>query len=214
MAKRCKEDAEKTKEHLLDAAEKVFLVKGIAAASLEEIAQEAGLTRGAVYWHFDNKHALVKALHERVKLPLEVLLEQALQDADPVNGLKKHCVHVLRELGRDERLQHMMTIMLFRCEQADAQACNGDQIAKRSELISKFEKAFKRAAAAKQLAPGVTPRGAAIALRSYITGLFADYLRHDQPFDIATAAPELVEIFFRGITVGASAKPARRRPPK
>ena len=50
LARRTKEDAFATRNSLLDAAEQVFYEQGVARASLNEIAQRAGATRGAVYW--------------------------------------------------------------------------------------------------------------------------------------------------------------------
>ena len=56
-----------TRERLLDAATRVFANKGYAAASLDEIAEEAGLTKGAVYSNFESKDDLfVTLLEERV----------------------------------------------------------------------------------------------------------------------------------------------------
>lgn len=53
--RRTKEDAELTKQTILKAAVDVFTERGVAKASLEEIARKADVTRGAVYWHFKNK---------------------------------------------------------------------------------------------------------------------------------------------------------------
>ena len=55
MARRTKEEALATRHALLDAAERVFGRRGVARTSLVEIAEEAGVTRGAVYWHFKDK---------------------------------------------------------------------------------------------------------------------------------------------------------------
>ena len=52
MVRRTKEAAAITREQLLDAAERVFRERGVAGSSLAQIAAEAGVTRGAVYWHF------------------------------------------------------------------------------------------------------------------------------------------------------------------
>ena len=51
--RRTKEQAEQTRVAILEAAERLFLEKGVAQCSLEQIARAAGVTRGAVYWHFD-----------------------------------------------------------------------------------------------------------------------------------------------------------------
>ena len=53
-----------TREKLLDAATRVFARRGFAAASLDEVAEEAGLTKGAVYSQFGSKDDLVIALFE------------------------------------------------------------------------------------------------------------------------------------------------------
>ena len=59
---------------LLDAALRVFRDRGVAHTSLEEVAAAAGVTRGAVYWHFKDKADLFTALCERVQLPMEAML--------------------------------------------------------------------------------------------------------------------------------------------
>src|SRR5207302_10703785 len=53
-----------TRERLIEAGAKVFAAKGFAATSLDEVADAAGLTKGAVYSNFDNKEDLVRAVLE------------------------------------------------------------------------------------------------------------------------------------------------------
>lgn len=65
MARKTKEDTEKTRQALLDAACLVFSEQGVANTTLNNIASAAGMTRGAVYWHFPNKDAVIQALWER-----------------------------------------------------------------------------------------------------------------------------------------------------
>ena len=62
MARKCKEDAEKTRTAVLESALDVFSEKGFAKATFDEIAARAGFTKGAVYWYFRNKADLVAAL--------------------------------------------------------------------------------------------------------------------------------------------------------
>ncbi|MBV9041173.1 MAG: TetR/AcrR family transcriptional regulator [Acidimicrobiia bacterium] len=51
-----------TRERLIEAAARVFAEKGFAESSLDEVADAAGLTKGAVYSNFENKEALVAAV--------------------------------------------------------------------------------------------------------------------------------------------------------
>ena len=98
MARRTKEDAQKTREQLLDAAETVFHRKGVSKTSLNDIAEEAGLTRGALYWHFKNKHDVFEAMLERMDLPLEILHQAIAAQADRVTLVVAGLPHILKSV--------------------------------------------------------------------------------------------------------------------
>lgn len=59
------EQRDLTRSRLLDAAEKVFIEHGFHAASVDQVAEEAGYSKGAVYSNFENKDELFLALLER-----------------------------------------------------------------------------------------------------------------------------------------------------
>jgi TetR/AcrR family transcriptional regulator, acrAB operon repressor len=80
--RRTKSEAEETRQHLLEAGMQVFLQRGFDGASLEEIAQQVHMTRGAVYWHFKDKQALLEAILEQKLQPLQQQLDALLQDPD------------------------------------------------------------------------------------------------------------------------------------
>ena len=66
----------RTRAQLIDAAATVFARRGFVAASLDEVAEEAGLTKGAVYSNFDSKEDLFEAvLDERFDKPLQQEVE-------------------------------------------------------------------------------------------------------------------------------------------
>jgi TetR/AcrR family transcriptional repressor of mexAB-oprM operon len=201
MARRTKEDAEKTREALLNAAERVFLRRGVAKASLEEIGKEAGVTRGAVYWHFENKFAIFTAMHDRVKLPMDQMFQQLTTGDDPLKGLKEMCVHVFRTLEQDEHTRNVFTIMRLRCEDSHCSESEyGQQLArKRQDAHDKFNRVFTQIHKQHPLAPKVTPAFAAQAMHSFISGVFWDYLTNPAEYKLAKNAPMLVECFFRGI---------------
>src|SRR3954467_6925269 len=72
-----------TQRRLLDAAREVFGRRGYGSASLEEIAEEAGFSRGALYHHFDSKEALfLDLLDERLTERMRHI-ERAFEDAEP-----------------------------------------------------------------------------------------------------------------------------------
>ncbi|MBS9372084.1 TetR/AcrR family transcriptional regulator [Rhodococcus sp. B50] len=75
-------NAARTQTALLDAALQVFLRDGYGKATTEEIADLAGVTRGALYHHFANKHELFRAVIERVQREIA----EALVPTGPVDA--------------------------------------------------------------------------------------------------------------------------------
>ncbi|MDN4068749.1 TetR family transcriptional regulator [Paenibacillus vini] len=80
-----------TRTRILEAAAKVFAEQGYATASLEKAAAEAGMTKGAVYWHFSSKQDLFLAIMERNLIQqnrqLPVQIENLLEADDPESAL-------------------------------------------------------------------------------------------------------------------------------
>lgn len=81
MARRTKEQAEQTKQALLDTALEMFSQQGISQTSLKSIAAGTAVTHGALYWHFKNRSDLVETLYEERALPLDELFLDQLQAA-------------------------------------------------------------------------------------------------------------------------------------
>ncbi|VVT52270.1 hypothetical protein UYSO10_3955 [Kosakonia radicincitans] len=119
MARRTKQDAEETREHILDAAEQCFRDSGIYRTTLQMIAIKAGCTRGAIYWHFREKNDLFKQVIERTPLLLFTEVEDLVMRAESVIALR-HCL--LREIEyvkRNKHLQNVIEMTVFRCEYPD-----------------------------------------------------------------------------------------------
>jgi TetR/AcrR family acrAB operon transcriptional repressor len=69
MVRKTKEEADLTRSLIIEAARRVFLECGVGGTTFERIAAAAGVTRGAVYWHFRNKTELFFAMREQAILP-------------------------------------------------------------------------------------------------------------------------------------------------
>ncbi|WP_157249107.1 TetR/AcrR family transcriptional regulator [Nonomuraea typhae] len=59
--------AESTRQALIDTGRRLFAERGYAAVSAEELVRHAGLTRGALYHHFDGKQGLFEAVFEELE---------------------------------------------------------------------------------------------------------------------------------------------------
>lgn len=122
--RRSKQDAEQTKQQLIAAACEVFYREGVARATLEQIAREAGVTRGALYWHFDNKVAILDALFEMVMPSINCLHECSLSwsTENYWQNLTSHFVDFFDRLGQDPQLCKFCTVMHLKCEMTESNA--------------------------------------------------------------------------------------------
>ena len=68
--RRTKAESEATRRTILASARRAFEHRGVTRTTMEHVAAEAGVSRGAVYWHFANKTALFDAMRLQVSVPL------------------------------------------------------------------------------------------------------------------------------------------------
>ena len=199
MARKTKAEAEETREKILDAAEQLFFAHGVMQTSLEQVAEEACVTRGAIYWHFSDKVALFKALHERVRLPQEDMVERAAADGhpDPLGLLEQIALDSTKTITTDSRLMRVYAILLVRCEYVGemAEALKRQQDADavmRANLVRIFTMADENGS----LSPNWTPEVSARVFESMIMGLWADWLRYGQGFDLMKIGSQCIAELF------------------
>src|SRR5487761_871977 len=65
---------EDRREQIIDAAMRVFAQKGFSRATNRDVAREAGITTGLIYYYFDNKEALLQAVLEAYS-PAQILAQ-------------------------------------------------------------------------------------------------------------------------------------------
>jgi TetR/AcrR family acrAB operon transcriptional repressor len=210
MARRTKEDAAITREQLLDAAECVFRTRGVSRASLAQVASAAGVTRGAVYWHFRDKADLYAAMCDRATLPLETMLEEAgaAVHADPLAALRDLTVVALTRLACDPRSQAVFDVMFHRSESTAELAPIADRkLRERRVCMTQLEKLLQQAVAAGQLPADTDTELATQALHAYVAGIMHEWVSDPAIYDLEAAAPVLVDVLLTGLR----AAPPRRR---
>jgi TetR/AcrR family acrAB operon transcriptional repressor len=201
MGKKTKAEAEKTRECLLDAAERVFCSRGVSRTALAEVAEAAAMTRGAIYWHFKNKKDVFHALHERATHPVYQRFEEEamLAAADPIGQLRDSVSFCLADLTENERSQRMLEILLYKCEYVEEMSEVLDELEKNKAWFTERVKAqIERGRQLGLVDQDLSPDMATVGLHSFITGLMREWLRKPESFDLRKAAPDLVARFFRG----------------
>lgn len=214
MARRTKEEAAVTRELLLDAAERVFRERGVAGSTLAEVAAAAGVTRGAVYWHFRDKADLYAAMCERATLPLETMVEDAgaTVHADPMAALRELALTALLRLADDPRSQAVFEVMFHKCERADELApVTARKQRERRHCLVHVERVLEQAVRKGQLPKDTDTALATQALHAYIAGIMHAWILDRTAFDLAETAPALIDVVLAGLR---GSPPRRRQAPR
>ena len=202
MARRTKEDAEATRNALLDAAERVFYDKGVSRASLDDIAREAGATRGAIYWHFKDKVDLFAAMLERVTLPLgQSHREDGVElGGDPVLQLRTMLHDALHAVVHDERARRVFEIALYKVEYAqELLAVRDRHVGVCDGFRRKLEVALLAAARAQGVALVVPCEVAALGLWALFDGLLQGWILRQRDFDLLAVGHVTIDVYLRGL---------------
>ncbi|WP_017429851.1 TetR family transcriptional regulator [Vreelandella jeotgali] len=195
MARKTKAEAAATREALLDAAEDMFIVRGVARTSLDQIARHAGMTRGAVYWHFKNKVDLFHAMLQRVRLPFEDLIQELddrTVDQQPLEAVRLACLKGFSRL-EEPRYRRVHAIVLHHCETFGDIDPLGMQNEMSADTCNALLKYFNMAASLHQLRPCLAPDVAAQIMQAMLAGLFHDWLRNYERYSISREGARLVD---------------------
>lgn len=202
MARRTKEEAQQTRTQLIDAAEIVFHRKGVAQTSLNEIALEANLTRGAFYWHFKNKQDIFKAMLDRQNLSSGRTFE--LMDREPeadkensVARLRQSILFVIKEIECNPSRRRVYEIIFQKCE-ITAQNEPIGALLKENALIGseRMREAFQAAVKEKSLPENLDIDSAITHLQVQVTGAVYLWLLMPESFDLQIQAARLIDLFF------------------
>ena len=197
MARRTKAESEETRKRLLDAAELLFSKRGVTNTSLADIAAAAGVTRGAIYWHFKNKVDLFEAMHARVRLSVDEIESEALSATDPLTGLRDYWTHSLLRVAHDEQHRRVIDILFRKCEYVDEYQTASIRISEWSgEIIHAMAGIYTRAAEKGALTPRFPPQAAARATFSMVTGIVFSWLAVPQLYSDDDEIVATVDIFF------------------
>ncbi|MCW6027966.1 TetR family transcriptional regulator [Stenotrophomonas rhizophila] len=186
MARKTKEEAQATREGILDAAQLCFHEYGVAGTSLAMIGARAGFTRGAVYWHFKNKTEVLTAMIDRERVPFIERLRRttSAKRTTPILDLRSALLVSFQELSEDERLRNMMEIMLRNDLSVESQAMQALQLEASREELGIFAAAFQRARELGQLREGVDVDTVARIVSTSLTGVLYSAMLEPELFEI------------------------------
>ena len=213
MARRTKKDALLTRSALLDAAEQMFKRQGVSRTSLADIARRAGVTRGAVYWHFKDKSDLFDAMLERVTLPLEVDMDRVLgKEGDLLQAWCAHLRGVLHQIVHDARTRRVLQIAMQKVEHAEEM---GPMVARHIDLyrinLTQGCQILEQVAASRNQVLPAPALELARSVHALLHGLIYGWLL-DPCFDLEQTGADAMAFFLGGVGLAITGDAAAAAP--
>lgn len=202
MARCTKEEALATRDRLLDAAELVFSEKGVSRTSLHDIAEAAGVSRGAIYWHFKNKADLFNAMMERITLPMEDSMQQIGQDIeqDPLDELQRAILDAMRKIALDERTRRVFEVATLKVEYVDELlAVKARHLQCYVDGARQMRRSLEESALRRAVTLRMPPAVAAQGLHALMVGLIHTWLLEPSSFELVVVAEVAVATYLTGL---------------
>lgn len=183
MARKTKEDALETRAQIIDAARRVFHAEGVNRSTLDKIARAAGVTRGAVYWHFTNKAEIFLAVKQAYTSEfdqLQSLLSPETQSS-PLEAISTYLESLFTALLSNTAARETYEIIMLRCEyveefnevlQVITEPC--------TDILTSFDTLYRKAATQNELKQGLDPAMMALDTLAFARGTLRAILSGQQ----------------------------------
>ena len=196
MVRKTKEDAEKTRKDIIESARQVFHECGVSRSTLEKIAKTAGVTRGAVYWHFKDKAELFFAMREDVFAPMVERTDSLLFSAayaNPLDAIEASLSEFFRVLDDCAVVREVFEIMISRCEYVDEFASVQEEVGRPAQVfLEKIERIYRLAAEKAYLRAGLDPLVMARDTWAFTSGLLHLLLGCQKGSDLPQQVPQMI----------------------
>jgi TetR/AcrR family acrAB operon transcriptional repressor len=199
--KKTKEEAALTRQALLDAALKTFCKKGYSGTSLETVAKEAGMTRGAIYWHFKNKFQLLTAVIMMAYEKAKVRVDRVLQSPQgPLQKIRRLLRELFLIVAEEKEFKVIEEVLLFKVEKKkELKRLYDEHMEKVKEMKEILKRLVEEGIAAGEFDDGIAPDTVVVAMLSYVGGIKTAWLSDRTSFSTKENAQNLADIFINGI---------------
>lgn len=209
MPKKTKAEALKTRQHLIETAITQFAERGVGNTTLNDIADAAQVTRGAIYWHFENKIQLFNEIWQQ-QPPLRDLIQDRISLSagdNPLQQLRAKLIASLQYIAQIPRQQALMQILYHKCEFHDGMISEQEirdrigfsQIGLREAL----QESMIRGWVSNTLDLDVV----LIIIRGSFSGIVKNWLMNPASYDLYQQAPALVDNVLRMLTPNENVMP-------
>ncbi|MBZ0306998.1 MAG: TetR family transcriptional regulator [Anaerolineae bacterium] len=199
--RKTKEEADITRQHLLQAALRIFSKEGYNAATLGTIAAEAEVTRGAIYHHFGSKPELYKALlAEYASQGGEIINEAVSEGGTLVDILTRALVRQMEALEDNPDLRATIELTLFKtAREPELEDVLQSQREQAEMLVQGLAGIMQQGIAEGLLRADLDPVTAARTYVAFQQGITYLWLFNTSAFSIKNRAESLARTFMTGL---------------
>ncbi len=203
MARKTKEEAEKTRQKILEAALEVFSSKGFVRTTLSDIAEKADVTRGAIYWHFKDKtdlfFTLSNDIHATEASSVETMLKKPLRNVQDIKMLIFQYTNLLEKNKRYQTLYELINFKTEWTKELKPILERNRKIINR--IIASIEKSLQQLKEEQKINQECDPRRSAVAMCAFVTGLIELWIFNKKVFSMKKDLPPLVDDFFKNMAI-------------
>ncbi|WDB93304.1 acrEF/envCD operon transcriptional regulator [Escherichia albertii] len=199
MAKRTKAEAQKTRQELIETAIVQFAQHGVSKTTLNDIADAANVTRGAIYWHFENKTQLLNEMWLQQPSLRELIQERLIEglDSNPLQYLREKIIVGLQYIAEIPRQQALLQILYHKCEFNDeilAEAVIREKMGFNLRILREVLQACQKQG---YMANHLDLDVVTIVIDGAFSGIVKNWLMNTASFDLYKQAPVLVDNVLR-----------------
>ncbi len=202
IIKRTKAKAEETKKLIFISALKIFGEKGYSKTSLEDIAGGAGVSRGAIYWNFENKQELyTKLLKEYFYNNIyEALLSSITHGEDPLQELIEYMYNYLYIIIKDKDVRNFLEIIRYKTE-VKTELSIVLEVQQEMDILIKTEitRLVERGVAGGKIRSDVDESVIVMAILSFLNGIEDTWLMNNEIYPLRQKYKQLIDFFISSI---------------
>ena len=201
MMKRTKAEAAVTRATLLKTALTVFSTKSYTAATLDDVAKAANVTRGAIYWHFKSKADLYNTLIGEFSARGAGVVQQAVSEGGTlIEILRRIFIRLCTVIEEDRELRSVMELTLFKTGlDLELQAGRRKQIEAGNALLKGITEAMGQGIAQGVLRDDIDAADMARAFIAFQNGAIQLWLLSPKSFSLKARAESFADILVAGL---------------
>jgi TetR/AcrR family acrAB operon transcriptional repressor len=196
--KKTKDEAEITKNLIIEKAVELFKLQGFASTTLEEIAQQAKVTRGAIYWHFKDKLDIVDDLVETEHQKLSQLLKDLFnEDLPPYTKLEKIITGIVKNFFTHKSFRNFIDLTWFKIEYTQLSKLKTTKAELNTYFINNLKILINEAQIIGDINAEVSAQDVALTLTNMINGMYRLFFILPDQINRQKAALQLFQSYLR-----------------